>query len=320
MPKLVMSIVLVIFLLSAAACGDSKSMVTNPSTSTTVLNSTTSIISASEEPLTGIQVISNPPPGPEDFPLEVTGSPETVICLPGQTVKITLSFTNLSSYNTITIKPFPSDLRIDLQANLSDKDREIRIFPVGTQEVNLQPGQVITQTFSWNQLDDNGKQVLPGWYILTANVTYSRGDVPIGQGFGNIAKILIQYPQGAMEKTIDSSLSQTSDGITITLQKVELTSNGASIYAFYTPRGYVLDNSSAAGPSNQQFWVMPNAEYNCDNVLKQAGPSGIHFYDTGIQLIWDQLDPIPQNAKTIQFSITQLGNRTGPWVFNIQLQ
>ena len=52
--------------------------------------------------------------------------------------------------------------------------------------------------------------------------------------------MLVLPPEGVMEKTIEVNQSQTVNGIEVTLQRIELTSTGMTVYAFNTPPGYSL--------------------------------------------------------------------------------
>jgi hypothetical protein len=196
----------------------------------------------------------------------------------------------------------------------------VRSFAAGNREIRLEPGEVVTYTLSWDHRDENGVQVLPGWYVVNVSVTYVHGSPPktTRQSFGDTAKIYIQYPQGAMEKTIKPNQSQTVNGISITLERVELSAEGARFYAFVVPPGYT--------PSQPVPMVIApvHARYSFDGTTRDAGLAGWGARDDGIKLIWgppDQpLDPVPSDAKELTFIITHFGNIEGPWEFKIPLE
>ena len=254
-------------------------------------------------------VIHIPPP---PSPLQVSAIPDEGYYLPGQEVEIELGFTNVGS-ETVTLSLFPPEIRVKSMDT-------VRLFTAGTKEVRLEPGEVVTHNFGWDQRDENGVQVPPGWYIVNVRITYVHGSPPktTQQSFGDTAKIYIQYPQGAMEKTIEPNQSQTVNGITITLERVELSAEGARFYAFVLPPGYT--------PSQPAPMVMVpvRARYSFDGITKDAGLAGWGTRRDGVELKWgrpDQpLDPVPSDASELTFTITRFGDWEGPWEFKVPLE
>ena len=130
----------------------------------------------------------------------------------------------------------------------------------------------------------------------------------------------IQFPQGVMEKVIELKQTQTVNGITITLERVEFSASEVKFYAFNVPPDYSLPQ----GPDHPPPSLMKlhaYAEYSLDNgPMMDAGTSGIQFLDNGMMHIWGTLDPVPKDARELTFIITGLGEWKGPWVFIISLQ
>ena len=127
-----------------------------------------------------------------------------------------------------------------------------------------------------------------------------------------------------MQKTIEMNQPQTVNGLTITLKRVELTATGARFYAFAIPPGY--SPPERPGPVIPPLphppppeMVPVHAEYTIDGVMRDAGYSGIGSEDDGIRLIWDDLSPVPSDAKQLTFTITRFGDWEGPWEFRIPL-
>ena len=257
-------------------------------------------------------VINIPPPPP---PLKIISVPEEVYCLPGQRVEIEIVYVNVSS-EPVTLLAFPPEINVNPPGTM----KTVRSFEAGTGELKLGPAEGVRRNFEWDQRDDNGRQVTPGWYVVNVNVVYSHGEPPktTRQGFGETAKILIRYPQGAMEKTIELNRSLTVNDITITLERIELSAEGARFYAFVVPPGYT--------PSQPVPMVMVpvHASYSFGGITRDAGLAGWGTRDDGIELIWgppDQpLDPVPRDTKELIFTITRFGDIEGPWVFRIPLE
>jgi hypothetical protein len=229
----------------------------------------------------------------------------------GETAEINLSFTNRAA-ETRTINPFPPEIRIIELPNLKPPDKVIQAFPVGEDELALQPGESTSYSASWDQKDDSGKQVPAGWYSVEVTLATSRGSA---------CRVLVLPPEGVMEKTFDVNQSQTVKGITITLERIELTATGIKVYAFNTPPDYNLPQGPDLAPP--QFMILHAfAEYSFDGgAMKQAFPSGIRFLENGMIHTWDEyLDPAPKGVKELTFRITELGDYEGPWEFKIPLE
>ncbi len=263
-------------------------------------------------------VVPRPAPPP---PYEVRVVPEEAHYLPGEPVEIKLSITNVSS-ETITMSPYPPEIVVTPGL---DYDWVLFSQTGGTEEKELRPGETATVEFVWDQKDNTGKQVPPGWYnVRSRNITVrqegSRGTFTPG------TRVLIQYPQGVMEKSFDVNQSQTVNGITITLERVELTADSSRFYFFFIPPGYT------ASPTHLGMPPMPppdsvtasGAEYTVGGITKNAGDAGFNTKGDGIRLVWTvgpgKLDPVPSDAREITFTITQLNDRQGPWKFRIPLQ
>jgi hypothetical protein len=258
--------------------------------------------------------VNRRPPGPADLPLQVTTIPEEANYLPGQPIRIGIDFTNIGP-EAITLSQFPPEIRL-----LSRADEMVRLFEAGAEELHLEPGAKATCNLTWDQRDDSGTQVSPGRYrVDVTNVYYIRGGDPPRATWANFGDtyVYIQYPQGAMEKVIDLNQPQTVNGITITLERIELSAEGAVFYCFVIPPGYT--------PSQPVPNVMTYAQagYSFDGITKDAGLAGYGTRDDGIKLIWGSpdlpLDPVPGDAKELTFTITSFGNVEGPWEFQVPL-
>jgi len=207
------------------------------------------------------------------------------------------------------------------------EDETVFSVAAGTQPLEIKPGDTITLDFTWDQKDTEEKQVSPGWYNITfrdINVIYET-DRRIGAN--PTAMVLVQYPQGTMEKSLDLNQSQTISDITVTLESIELTATGMTVYAFGTLPGYT---------SPQEPFVRALAEYSIDGgFVKQAGSAGMQYLENGTRFIWERrgwggLDPIPSDAQELIFRISTITLSfapdkpdelvVGPWEFKIPLE
>ena len=238
----------------------------------------------------------------------------------GEQTEIVLSFTNKASEPRL-ISWSTSEVKIIKLPDVQPPSITVRSFPIETQERLLQPVETATYEFTWDQRDDNGQQLEPGWYGVEVALQYRNPSEPTVASIKGVpVRILIESPEGVMEKTIDVNKALTINDITFTLERIELTATGMKVYAFNTPPGYSLPPGQP-GPA-PSLWLHAEAEYSFDGgSFKQAFPSGIRFLENGLQHTWGEyLDPAPKNAESLTFRITKLGDWEGPWEFKIPLR
>lgn len=264
-------------------------------------------------------------------PYQVSLVPEDFACLPGKPVNITLSITNVSTA-PFTITPFPPPIKV---VPWLDWDQVLFSVAGGTKPRELKPNETATVNVTWDQKDTTGRQVVPGRYgVVFGELTIDQSGN--GQTFAPRTTLLIKNPQGALEKTISPNQSQTANGITITLERVELTASGTIFRCFFVPPGYKPQPTGPGYPAESPPTadIVASAEFVAAGITKQAGSSGFNSRDNGIILVWGNdpalLDPIPADAKDLTFRITSLTERVplsappvevkGPWEFKIPLQ
>ena len=96
----------------------------------------------------------------------------------GSEITYQLTFTNVTG-DTVTITQFPPGITIVGDGVL----RPVRIIPEGDQTIEVGPSGSIAHVLSWNQLDDSGAQVAPGWYtILTGAIAVTGTEDTTWQG------------------------------------------------------------------------------------------------------------------------------------------
>ncbi|MDO8692316.1 MAG: hypothetical protein Q7R39_20280 [Dehalococcoidia bacterium] len=261
-------------------------------------------------------------PGPRP-PLEVRGILAQDTFLPGEHISITWALKNVSA-KPVTLRPLPpaaSVHRVRIiewpsgEDNLTGYFEAVRSFPAGTGEMNLQPGETTSSVLYWDQRNSSGWPVAPGYYWLTFQM-----NIDGGWSLGDGSKVLVRYPQGAMEKSLEVDQSRTSGGVTITVKRVELSATGTKVYALATPPDFRAQTNTGLPLSGPP--VGAQARYQADgHPLKLAGSSGAGLREDGIELVWDSLDPMPEDARLLRFTITYSGLPTiGIWEFEIPLR
>ena len=243
--------------------------------------------------------------------------PEEALYLPGEPVEVRLSLTNVSS-EMITMSLYPPEIQVKPR----NQDEVLFSVASGTQPLEIKPDETITVDFTWDQKDTKGKQVSPGWYDIIFNDITAMQESGLSYNFSPGSRVLIQYPQGAMEETIELNQSQTVNGITVTLERVELASTGMTVYAFSTPPGY----TPPQGILPTSRFMVASAEYSVDgSVVKQAGSAGFGFLEDVTRYTWENLDPVSADAKELTFRITMRWEDKpeellGPWEFKVPLE
>ncbi|MBE0430642.1 MAG: hypothetical protein IBX67_02330 [Dehalococcoidia bacterium] len=276
-------------------------------------------------PLVHVGCPAPPAPGPPP-PLPFTSSiiPEDALYLPGEEVEMTLSLTNVSS-NPLTVSPVPPLIQL---APLSEHEEVLFSQAAGTQSQEIAPGNTITVKFTWDQKDNQGQQVPPGWYSITfQDITV----IPENEGRSSYhttgARVLIQYPQGAMVRTIELGDSQTANEVTITLERVEMLATGVEFHTFIIPpEDYSPPAQPPPGvtpPPPPPAFVHIQAEYILNGIAKRVGHSSENYVeDDGIRLILGGrlcFDPVPSDANTLALRIITMDDWEGPWEFEIPL-
>jgi len=233
----------------------------------------------------------------------------------GNSVEIQLTFTNFDTEARV-MKYFPPEIKVESR-NLPFTNKIIRTFQAGQEQLELQPGESREYALTWDQKNDFGQQVPYGWYGIRVNL-YSREvtDTRSMQGSESQAtRVLVLPPGGAIEKDIELDQSHTADGVTVNLEKMEMSNQGAALYTMCVPENYQPEEVSTR-------YIETDAQYKVDDEdWKPAMKSmfGTFLLKEGVRYIWD-LDPVPQNAGEISFQISRIGDHKGLWEFKIQLK
>jgi hypothetical protein len=258
-------------------------------------------------------------PTPSIPTLQLDCAPMQPSYLPGEEVKIKLTLENKGS-KPVSIRPFPPEIRLIHPSGL------VRSFSPGNENLELEPKKSMAYVLIWDQRDESGLQVRPGYYFVEVRNIHAEGEfgsfVVYPKG-GTLAKVLIQFPQGSMEKIVEVNQSQTVNGAVVTLERVELYSIEGKVQVLF----HIPDLSKTSTPPPpipkpeptppEDIWPI-QANYKLDGSEQDLGSPGIRWVDNNIRLTW-YIDPIPSDAKEMTFVITRLGVWEGPWEFRIKL-
>lgn len=254
-----------------------------------------------------------PAPGPSPAPrhvefIEMNATTDKGTYLPSEEVVIDFSFKNITA-EPFEVAPFPPDIKI---VGHGPYDELVRLFPAGTEAKSLEPGEAANYIVTWDQHDDLGQQVDYGYYWFR---------IPGGGTLVDKASldgVFILPPEGVMEKTIEVNKSQTVNGITFILERVELFARGPRFYALNVPPDYSFPPTSPDLP----LPPMAHAEYSLDSgPAKEARSAGIISpREKGIEYVWYMSVPVPNGTKELTFTIAGFGDLEGSWEFQMSLE
>ena len=245
---------------------------------------------------------SVPAPRPAKL-IAMEATTEKSAYLPGEEITIEFSFKNITP-DIFEIEPFPPEIEI---MKAGPDDQTVCRFPAGTEAKSLEPDEVVTYTLTWDQSNDQGQQVDYGHYQFFIPGGGTLDDK------GTVGGVFILPEEGVIERTINVNESQTVDGVTFLLERVELTTRGPRFYVFNA------DYSFPDKPPPEVY-----AAYRLDKEpVRESGPvnivSGSSNLD-GMEYVWWMSVPVPKSARVLTFVITRFGDMEGPWEFPIPLE
>jgi len=229
--------------------------------------------------------------------------------LPGETVEIRMSLEN-NRGETIRIPSFPPEILI----THSITGEKVRTFPPG-EEIELKPGETVSYTLKWDQRDENGREVSPGRYYVNVGVVGAGDRYLTGFG-GTHTEIVIDYPQGALNRTLELNAARTSNGITVVLEKIEFSPSDVK---FYLQTGIPLYSGEPA-PIPTPLPTPPDVLTSYSASLKVDGeerPVKDWAFRPGDR--WTIIfiaDPIPSDAEVLSFVV----RNAGTWEFRVNLR
>lgn len=266
------------------------------------------------------------------FQVQVDFVPSKTVYMPGEKIYLELILTNNSTEPVIVT--VPPKVSIYVPTAESETGTVVHIFPAGAEQKQMAVAEIVKYNLTWDQKDESGKQVAPGWYFVEEMLHMQNPEEPEmeWESGGTASLFLIQYPQGAVQKTIELNQSQTINGfplevngnirwvhLVLTLNSVVLTEMGASFYATTVSP----DNPVAGYAGPEWLTGSVDARYVIDDVAKYPRAPNMRWSDTEIELIWggprNYLDPVPRDARQLSFIITSFGNWKGYLEFPIPL-
>jgi hypothetical protein len=191
----------------------------------------------------------------------------------------------------------------------------------------LGPGETRAIQYAWTQLDDKGRAVAPGTYFVELeDLDYRVGtaaDSPHQSLKMNLSQPVYfdisdtSPAAGVRVLTPDQPVSL--NGITVTLQKIQLSEHGVYITAVVTPPpDYILLPPAPELKATLDYRAA--AGYSIDaGLMQDIGISNVEYYSDKMVHTWYIPDPVPNGAQKLTFAVNIVGAWSGPWQFTISL-
>ena len=244
--------------------------------------------------------------------LQITTDLNQAYYYQGQPVEINFIFQNIGN-QTIEFETFPPAVTIS-QYIAINYSVPVRKFPGGTVNKALLPwGETTAFTIVWDQLDEKGQQVPLSYYSVSLD------DLNTSEKIDEVAlyesgRLLIGPEDSMLDKTLYLNESKTVNSIKFTLEKVEFTPFGTTIYVIYLPIHYFPNSPT-------EIYAFYRID---DNVTQGAGKAKIDWLINGMRFTWNKLEPVYKDAKYYTFSITGFNynheNWSDPWEFSFSLR
>ncbi|MDD5189941.1 MAG: hypothetical protein PHE50_02730 [Dehalococcoidales bacterium] len=289
---------------------DGEKMTSNPTTITSVTSTVKPTTSSTTTTTQTTTTAATP-----SFPVKLQA--EAVIpkkhYYPGEGIQISVTVKNISA-GDITLGATPIVLSI-----IRDQTGfAIQNYATDMFTKPVPPNNSIAFSAYWNQRDADGNLVPPGAYHLELE------DLRI-----NDQNVTLQFTRpvdfeivadttadlGQLKTILEFNQPQTANGVTVTLQKLEMYLYGYKIYFTATPPpGYV----AGSGLYPEANFIATADFYIDRGWIQSAGTSSVADVN-GIQHTWTVGQPLPPTAEELLFVIHNIGNQSGEWEFVIPL-
>lgn len=241
--------------------------------------------------------------------LKVEADTDKNAYLPGETVKIEVALENVTS-GPLKLEQFPPILSV-----METKSRQpVFTFGAGEDSKTLMPGEVATFAVSWNQRDEAGRRVAGDYYIELEDV--NSGSQAIKLTFSKPVTFSVPAAGGNIGKiyrTVSLNQSQTVNGITVALQKLELADKGSRLTAIISAPPDYNQNRRTGDYSALAFYYFDRGWAN------DAGLSSVEYSRAEMKHTWYLTEPISKETEELFFIIMNIGKWEGPWQFTIPL-
>ncbi len=177
-----------------------------------------------------------------------------------------MTWQNVTNMN-LTVEQFPPVLSLMQKSS----GQPVYTFPAGRDPRVLAPGETASVSLEWTQTDHQGRHVAPGGYYLELEEMYYQGNaVPMNLTRPVDFNILPASTGGG--RVLNFEQTQTVNGISLTLQRIEIDEAGFMVSIFSSsPPDYVLQPGTPALRPTLSYRAL--AGYSLDEMVRDIGAS-----------------------------------------------
>lgn len=194
----------------------------------------------------------------------------------------------------------------------------------------LLPGESWDSEFIWDQENENGEQVNPGMYSIDVFFLYSPDNDKGVWDLSNIRQnswsiqILVEEPQGYLEKKIAPDVTKQNSGVTATLVSLDFNRmKGTAVFNVEIPEKSIDATPRPEGLVPCDVSAYPTGKYRVDN-KEWRNFIDIHWTcDTSPRQVHEIVvvtEPLPADAELMEIEMTGFGNHEGKWNYKIYLK
>lgn len=259
--------------------------------------------------------------------LVVYAVPESSGTVQGDNSTITVMFAN-NGTSPVHIENYPPEFLIQNPADLSRPFMIVKRYPRGADDITILPDETISYDIKWDSsLNGNGVGVSPGLYTLeiTDVMTWDGKTEMVyrGESGKKIAEIGIRPEGEILRKTIPVNLSEKSEGVTITFDRIEAAENSTELFfSVYVPEPVYTEEMddgtiwSYALSSEDK----PNGHYRIDN----GGQKNLWNMDligssNNTYTYRSRIEPLSSEIREMSVEINRFGPLAAQWEFDVSL-
>ena len=281
---------------------------------------------AGETPLRTLAGITHPGPGERTYTFSILLDRKVINR--GEAAPVNLTLINLGN-RPLTLRPFPPGVRVTDRCGSA-----VKTIPYGSGEWIIPPGETLVSLLPLDMIDDQNRPLTPGRYRVELfweedlplfNYTSGpppplptrTGDVIIPEW--DVGPIVIRYPEGAREGSIEVNHTVTVAGLPVILERLEC-SEEQTVATFLYPIP-----SGTLPPGIPSASIPPPPPDTGQGLFSIDGGTECPFLTmavTRVEGLWrvnGDLPPVSRNAQDLNIVIPELAGQEGPWVFRVQI-
>jgi hypothetical protein len=212
---------------------------------------------------------------------------------PGEAVNIEVTMKNTSA-GPLTVDKYPPILSL-MQ---SGTNQTAYTFAGGTGPRTFAAGESASYNLAWDQMDYKGRPATGSYYLELEDLENKGQAIKLNLVNPVYFEIRTDATQTGTTRTIEVNASQSSNGITVTMQRMAISDYGIGLYASVTPPGDYKAVKGISGYRATQDYTA-TATYSFDQGwVNEARQSSVEYLANGMNHTWTVLVAVPAGAMS----------------------